>query len=103
MNDLRTVINRVLPESRDPVNDETVTISGYDFWAIRAALAATPEPTLDAERLAREFIHVRGAHNPTADELENDQEVRPCAWCRLAGEQAVEAIAAARLHERTEP
>lgn len=41
---------------------------------------------------AREFIHVRGAHNPTADELEGDQEVRPCAFCRLAGEQAVEAL-----------
>lgn len=35
---LRKAIDRVLPESRDPANDEDVTISGYDFWAIRNAL-----------------------------------------------------------------
>jgi hypothetical protein len=59
---------------------------------IIAALDATP-PAVDVELLAREFIHVRGAHNPTPDEMEADQEVRPCAWCRLAAEQAVEALA----------
>lgn len=45
----------------------------------------------DRERLALAYIRVRGAHNPTADELENDEEVRPCAWCRLAADQHIEA------------
>jgi hypothetical protein len=51
-----------------------------------------PEP-LTAEAFAFAFIRIRGAHNPTADEQDNDEEVRPCAWCRLAGEQAAEAAA----------
>ena len=37
---LREAIDRALPASRDPANDEEVCISGYDFWAIRAALEA---------------------------------------------------------------
>ena len=40
------------------------------------------------ERLTREFassfIRIRGAHSPDPGE--------PCAWCRLAAEQAAEAV-----------
>lgn len=40
------------------------------------------------DRLAREFasafIRIRGAHHPDPGE--------PCAWCRLAAEQAAEAV-----------
>ena len=59
--------------------------------AERAARSASPVDRED--ELAREFIHVRGAHNPVLAEVdEADQEVRPCAWCRLAASQAVEAL-----------
>ena len=52
-----------------------------------------PEP-LSAGWFADAFIRIRGAHNPTIDELDGfEREVRPCAWCRLAGEQAAEAAA----------
>jgi len=40
---LRAAIDRVLPADRDPANDEPVIIDGYGFWAIRNALATTPE------------------------------------------------------------
>ena len=47
-----------------------------------------------AERFAQEFIGIRGAHNPMEAELDADQEALPCAWCRLAGEQAAAALEA---------
>jgi hypothetical protein len=44
------------------------------------------------DRLARDFasafIRIRSAHNPKPGE--------PCAWCRLAAEQAADAVIALR-------
>ena len=63
---------------------------------------ARPVPAGDEREalIARTYIRVRGAHSPTADEQENDEEVRPCAWCRLAAEQhiEVERLLAAGVH-----
>lgn len=54
---------------------------------------ATPAPDARQglrERIERDlasaFIRIRGAHNPKPGE--------PCAWCRLAAEQAAEAVMA---------
>jgi hypothetical protein len=52
----------------DPANDETLTMSGYDWWRYRAAIEAEAraEPEgLDVERLAHalHMLHVPGWFN----------------------------------------
>ena len=103
--DTSGLLDRIRRETREAVQEgdrqdcsSPDCIADAVYEIVRAALAATAtERPLDVERLARAYIRVRGAHNPTADELEGDEEVRPCAWCRLAASQHIEA--AARLTE----
>ena len=39
----------------DPANDETLTMSGYDWWRYRAAIEAEARAPLDVGRVARIF------------------------------------------------
>ncbi len=63
-------------------------------------MATEPQTEL-RQRLVRDFasafVRIRGAHNNADYETE---EGEPCAWCRLAAEQAAEAVMTTGILER---